>query len=118
MAFYFNNKLSVDIENKQYTIDLSTNKVMNSVREIKEKSLQIANKKDIVETDIENYTESMKRFIKEAIGEASYLDIFTNDEFIFEDIAALVQFLLVEIEKFKKEKLEKFNPNKTPKKIN
>ncbi|MEG1462326.1 MAG: hypothetical protein RSC48_04375 [Anaerorhabdus sp.] len=52
MAFYFNNKLSVDIENKQYTIDLSTNKVIEAIEKIRDESLKVAKNPNNSEQDI------------------------------------------------------------------
>lgn len=117
MAFYFNNKLSVDIENKQYTIDLSTNKVIEAIKKIREDSILMSKKEDVKENDIEGYLVNLKDFIMKTVGEQEFEEIFKDKQYAFSDLSELVQYILLEIEKFKKEKINRINSNPTPKKI-
>ncbi|SJZ56966.1 hypothetical protein [Anaerorhabdus furcosa] len=118
MAFYFSNKLSVEIEDKQYTIDLSTNKVIEAINEIRNKSIVIAQIKEPELNDIQNYVESMQNFIEELLGKQSFEKIFKDRVIDFNNIAELVQYLLAEIEKFKIQKLNKIVDSNTPEKLN
>lgn len=116
MAFYFNNKLSVDIENKQYTIDLSTNKVIEAIKVIKEKSVLISKIEAPSEEDISEYFKVLKEFVSQVLGEKECKEILEDSTRNFEDFAALAQFLLIEIDQFKREKLNQYS-NLTPKQL-
>lgn len=118
MAFYFNNKLSVNIEDKQYTIDLSKNKVVNAINEIRSASIHIAKVKEPTVNDIGKYIDSMKKFIDEILGVQSTKDLFNDRVVDFQNLSELVQYLLIEIEKFKTQKVNKLINQNTPEKLN
>ncbi|MEG2751365.1 MAG: hypothetical protein RR916_06130 [Anaerorhabdus sp.] len=118
MAFYFNNKLSVDIENKQYTIDLSTNKVIEAIEKIRDESLKVAKNPNNSEQDILQYVETMKAFVSEVIGEEATKEIIGKSQLNIEDLAELTHYILSEIEQFKTKKMKDYSQKYTPEKLN
>lgn len=118
MAFYFNNEFSVDIEGKEYSIDLSKNKVVNAINEIRSASIHIAKVKEPTVNGIEEYVDSMKKFIDEILGVQSAEDLFNDRVVDFQNLSELVQYLLIEIEKFKTQKVNKLINQNTPEKLN
>ncbi|MEG0034385.1 MAG: hypothetical protein RR734_02205 [Bacilli bacterium] len=117
MAFYFSNKLSVEIEDKQYTIDLSTNNVIEAIKEIKDKSVLMAKIESPSNENITEYFEALKIFVSKILGEQECEELLNNGTRNFEDFAALVQYLLIEIDQFKRTKLNQYS-TKTPKQLN
>lgn len=118
MAFYFSNKLSVEIEDKQYAIDLSTNKVIEAIEKIRDESLKLSKNKNNSDQDIQQYAHTIKNFVSEIIGEESSKEIFEKKQLSIEDLAELAHYLLNEIEQFKTKKLKDYSQKYTPEKLN
>lgn len=118
MAFYFNNKFSVDIEGKEYNVDLSTNQAIEAVKTVRDKSLELAKKESNTFEELVEYTQSLKKFTQDLLGGDACKEIFKDKEYGFEDMAELTQYLLSEIDKFKSNKMKTFSHKYTPEKLN
>lgn len=116
MAFYFGNKLKLNIEDKEYVIDISSNKVIKAVQGITNQSIMMTKKKETTEDDINQFIENNKQFITQVLGEESLNDLFNDKTITYEDIGELTCYILYEIGKFKNSRVSKYS--KAPNALN
>lgn len=109
MAFYFGNKLKLEVEDKEYVIDISSNKVINAVREITEKSIELSKKEQATSEEILGYIECNKQFVSNLLGSNALDELFKDKAITYEDIGELSYYILEEIGKFKNNRISKYS---------
>lgn len=114
MAFYFGNKLKLNIEDKDYTIDVSDNQIIKAVQDITNQSIEMTKKETTTQEDVTEFIENNKVFITKVLGQ-DVLEVLFKDKVIsYDDIGELTCYLLDEIGKFKNNRISKYSqaPNK------
>lgn len=116
MAFYFGNKLKLNIEDKDYTIDVSDNQIIKAVQDITSQSIEMTNKGSATQEDVLQFIENNKVFITKVLGKDALNDLFKDKVIAFDDIGELVCYILDEIGKFKNNRISKYS--KAPSSLN
>ncbi|MEG0164381.1 hypothetical protein [Anaerorhabdus sp.] len=109
MAFYFGNKLKLNIEDKDYTIDVSDNQIIKAVQDITNQSIEMTKKGTATQEDVLEFIENNKVFITKVLGQDALSDLFKDKLIAYDDIGELVCYILDEIGKFKNNRISKYS---------
>lgn len=118
MAFNFNSKLILQIEEKMYEVDISQKSVIDAVKSITEKSIAISKLVKADEKYIETCIRDNIEFIQSILGPSSFDEIFKDREISTEDVFELSYYLLDEIGKFKESRLTRYSNLNAPSDLN
>lgn len=109
MAFTFNNKLNLTIENHNFQVDTTKNDIVLAVQRIQVISEELNNETKPVEEKVSKFNDELTAFIKTVLGDEAMNTLFEGRVISFVDLAELCIYILTEIEKFKTDKLTRFN---------
>lgn len=105
MGFYFGSELKLNIEEKEYSVDIYSKKIISVVEEIARQSTELGAKENRSKEDLEEYTKQLINFIDIITNNQSEV-IFKDREISLEDLSELTAYILSEITQFKIERLK------------
>lgn len=109
MGFTFNNKLNLTIENHQFQIDTTKTDVVAAVQRLTTISADLQDETTETQEKVSIFNDELIQFIKTVLGDEAIKTLFDGRVISFVDLAELCVYIMQEIEKFKTDKLTRFN---------